>query len=277
MTISRFGISNLLNEEWFRFHTEFFTLAVACGLDVLDFFQIFPLYEPLYREADEQLEIIRRSFYTADTAEYERLRKQVFRSLRNIAKSQCRSLNPAEQSAAVKVFAAVEKYSKSILRGSLPAQTAAADNLLQDLTSSQGSEARLATEIQLLGLNKWVGSLHDTNENYKDALERRSEANAARPKNGRMRLLRREMDHYYIRIIEAVDSRLLTLPDAPANAPEEQLETPGEKILHFAARLNDCVARYHALLKGRQTRKKNLASEEVEEQEEALREMSEPE
>ena len=280
MEIPRFEITALHNEEWFRYHTEFLTLAIACGLDILDFFHIFPLYEPLYHEADELLEIIRRSFYPPDTTEYEKLRKEVFRSLRDISKSQCRSLDPAEQSAATKVYAAIEKYSKSILRSSLPAQTAATDNLLQDLTSAQGSDSHLAAEVQLLGLDKWVESLHTTNENYKAALDKRGEVNASRPKTGRLQELRKEMDHCYTRIIEAVNSRLLTIPDMPANAPEEQPETPGgsgpveetlpltqpatpeEKILHFALRLNDCIARYHALLKGRQTRRKNLSSEE---------------
>ena len=175
MPISRFRISSLQNEEWFRFHTEFFTLAIACGLDILDVFHIFPLYEPLYKEADQQLEVIRRSFHTPSTTEFGKLRKELFRSVRDTTKSLLRSLDPAEQSAATKVYAAIEKYSDSILNGSAPAQTAASDNLLQDLTSSQGSDAHLAAEVQLLGLGKWVESLQTTNDKYKEALAKRTE------------------------------------------------------------------------------------------------------
>ena len=275
MQISRFGISRLLNEEWFRFHTEFVTLALACGIAILEIARVFALYEPLYKEIDKQLEMLRLSFHTTETSEFDTLRKDMFRGLRDSAKSWLKSIVPDNKAAAEKVYAVAKKYDHSIMQGSLPARTAAIDNFLQDLTSTEGGDSKLAAEVQLLGLGKLVTGLQEANDNYKAALAIRTEEIASRPKVGRLLELRKEMDQHYTSMTTLINTILLGIPDTADQIPETQPETPGGsgpveeiiptgqpattegKILHFAKQLNACIARYHALLKGRDTRKKN--------------------
>jgi hypothetical protein len=91
--------------------------------------------------------------------------------------------------------------------------------------------------------------------------------------------VRAEMDHYYIGMMNVVDVRLLTIntPDAPVEEEEEPSgpvegrdttpsPTPEEKIVHFVKSLNTCIARYHALLKVRRTRKEKDEDENVTEE-----------
>lgn len=274
MDITKFKIGGLKNEEWVRFHFEFSDKAEECGINVLEIGRVYPRYKEMLKEADLQLEVVHKSFHTQETKIADQQRGDAYRGVRDTARSLLKSIDPADQAAATKVYAVAAKYNNSIQKGTLPARTAAIDNLLQDLTSAEGGDAKLAGEVQQLGLGKWVASLATTNENYKQALAQRIAEEAARPKAGRLPELRSEIDRYYTRMMEVVDTRLLTIPDtgeeeeeAPPSGPVEERtpDTDDAKVLHFAKELNRIIARYHAILKGRQTRKENQASEEEEE------------
>ena len=75
------------------------------------------------------------------------------------------------------------------------------------------------------------------------------------------------MDRHYTRMIWAVDNRLLTIPDTTGEKEASPQEAVGNlagrtlacdaKVLRFARQLNRCIARYHAIVKRRQTRKEN--------------------
>ncbi|MDR2809983.1 MAG: DUF6261 family protein [Tannerellaceae bacterium] len=264
MDISRFNISQLRIEEWFRFHTEFWGLATQCGVEVLDIIRLFSPYETLYKEADGLLEILRKSFITVDTASADRLRGRLFRGLRDAAKSFQYVLDEAKQAAGIKVNAVIRKYSNSISKGARGEKTAAIDNLLQDLTQVEGG-IDLSAEIQLLGLGTWVTDLAAANTAYKETLSERVEESTSRPDTGRLRQVRSDMDRYYRNMINTIDARLLAIDISPANEEEEtpsgpvedrdaQPSTPDEKIIHFAKALNTYIAYYKSLLKGRQTR-----------------------
>ena len=258
MKIFRFKIDRLHNEEWFRFHTEFEMLTKECGLEMLGISQVYSFYHSLYREVDRQMEVLRMSFHTRDTMMFDRQRVEVFCGLRNSAKSLRKALSEVDQLAAAKVYAVVANYNPSLRSGTLPSRTAAIDNLLQDLLPGSGGDACLWDEVQQLGLAKWVESLREANQNYKMAMDRRIREAAARPKAGRLKEIRYQMDRHYTRMIWAVDNRLLTIPGATR---EEEEST--QKVLRFARQLNRCIARYHAILKGRQTRKENRLPAEM--------------
>jgi hypothetical protein len=269
MTVTRFTIAKLRNEEWFRFHTEVKELVLLYGAELLGVVRLFVFYCTLYDEADRLLEVLRRSFTTAETSESDRKREAVFRSLRDVAKSFRSALDPAQQSAAEKVYAVVSKYNQAILRGSLASKTAAIDNLLQDLTTVSGG-IDLTQEVQLLGIGVWVTNLDTVNTAYKQSLAERSDEEAARSDAGRLRQVRMDIDHYYVNIINTIDALLLGIgggsageaeededeDDGPVEGRDALPEAPDEKLLHFVRALNVRIARYKALLKGRQTRRK---------------------
>jgi hypothetical protein len=274
MIISRFNISRLRNEEWFRFHTEYSGLAEECGVEFLELQRIYPLYKARYKEGDQLLELLRASFVTPDTTEANRNREKVFRGLRDAAKSLLNTLDPAKLEAAAKVYAVTRKYNDVISKGTLGAKTAAIDNLLQDLTPGEGA-VDLSAEVQLLGFGFWVTDLATANQAYKQALAERTGEEAVRPAAGRLPQVRAEVDHYYLHMINVIDARLLTVPDVeggeeededPPSPPVEGRDTPAtdpeEKLRLFAHSLNACIARWKAILKGRRTRSEKKLPEE---------------
>ncbi|MDR2811435.1 MAG: DUF6261 family protein [Tannerellaceae bacterium] len=274
MSILRFLVSKLRNEEWFRFHTEFFGLAKAYGLELLGILRIFALYEILYQEADDLLEILRSSFLTIDTTTADRQRDDMYRGFRDAVKSNLRILDDAKKAAAQKVYAIVRKYSDTIQRGGRSAKTAAIDNLLQDLTQGEGS-VDLSAEIHTLGLEKWVDDLDAANTAFKQSLAERAGEAADRPEAGKLQQVRAKMDHYYVNMINSIDTLLVAIEDGAAgeeanedNSGSGPVEDRGtsvdladEKIIRFSKELNSYVTHYKSLLRGRRTRKTDNSGE----------------
>lgn len=278
MEISRFNTSRLHNEEWFGLHTKYFGLVILCGADVLGIDELFPHYEKFYKEADELMEILRKSFYTTDTSAADRQRLSIFRGFRDAARAFLHTPDTTKHAAGVKVNEVVNQYSKSILSGSLGERTPTIDNFLQDFTGAAGS-INLSQEVQLLGLSTWLADLGTANEAYKQALAERIGETMARPEAGRLRQVRVDMDHFYVSMINIVDARLLVIGDddsengngddsggGSGSGPVEERttlaplpsaplpSTPKGKIIYFAKGLNAYIAYYKTLLKGRLTR-----------------------
>ncbi|MDR2810672.1 MAG: DUF6261 family protein [Tannerellaceae bacterium] len=274
MGIVRFAVRRLRNEEWFRFHTEFFHLADECGAETLNIDRLFPLYEVRYKEADQLLELLHKSFITTDSVSADRARDGVYVGLRDTAKSLQKALDPDKRSAAVKVFTVVDKYSSAARKGTQAAKTAAIDNLLQDLSTAQ-SGIDVSAEVQLLGLAEWVADLDTANTAYKQSISERAEEATTRPSAGRLAQVRVEVDHYYVNMINVIDALLITIgggeeettPDEPQGPTEDRdttPSTPDEKVLHFVKALNFCIARYKSFLKARKTRAGKKEQEEEE-------------
>jgi hypothetical protein len=242
MKIHRFLVGKLRNEEWFRFHTEFAGLVEQCGAEELGVERIYPAYLALFNEADQLLELLRKSFITEQTVLANLMRDRIFYGLRNAVKAGRCMLNTSKQLAAEKIYALLKKYTPAITRGGRAAKTAAIDNLLQDLLPT-GNIGNLAADIHLLNLEQWVQDLKQVNNAYKDSLAQRVEETAARPTAGHLQRIKATMNHYYIRMVNNVDAKLFVSPNAE-----------DEAIQHFAKALNAYVSHYKALLKGRRTR-----------------------
>jgi hypothetical protein len=238
MEIIRFRLNLLRNEGWFRFHTEFSGLAEACGTDILHIDHLFPAYKAMYGEADVLLEVLRGSFITKDTVGADRQRDTQFRGLRDVTKAFLNSLDVPKQTAAVKVSGVIRKYAHVVRKGAQADKTAAIDNLLQDLRPNVGG-TDFSEEVHLLGADGWVDSLAAANEVYKQRLAERVKESAGRPDAGRLPLIRAKMDHYYVGMVNVIDTFLMAAPE--------------EKQLHFARALNTCITYYRALLKRRRT------------------------
>jgi hypothetical protein len=242
MKIPRFKSDRLQNEEWFRFHTEFSELASRSDVAALRIELLFPPYRKLYGEADMLLELLHKSFITADMTACDRTRKQLFRSLRRSVKAYLYMTDSPEQRAAGKLHAVVRQYADHILKGTQAGQTAAIDNFLQDLRPGAGS-IDLSQEAGLLGLTSWLTGLGKANESYKNAWTARVKEAAGRPAAGRLKVVRARMDQLYTAMIRTIEATLLVA------GPAE-----GAKPLEFAGKLHPCITRYRALLKGRYTR-----------------------
>ncbi|MDR2389288.1 MAG: DUF6261 family protein [Tannerellaceae bacterium] len=271
MQIQKFGIRKLRNEEWFRFHTEFSELAVLCGLIILGLERLYPPFEALYKEADELLERLRKSFITINTTEANQQREQQYRGLRESVKTFLYSLDANVKAAAAKLNDVIGKYHATIMRGGRSAATAAIDNLLQDLTSTPGG-MDFSQEVHLLGVETWVNSLTAANQTYKEAMAQRIEESTRRPDTGRLKQVRLEMDFLYLSMTSAVNARLAAIGNIPEEEEEEEEpsgpvedrnlpDTDDGKVIHFAKGLNFCIAHYKAILKGRHTRSEKKTDE----------------
>jgi hypothetical protein len=269
MKILRFLVGRLRNEEWFRFHTEYYGLVILYTAELLGIKRIFLLYEALLKEADRLLELLQASFSTTGTAEADYLRTEMFKGLRDAVKSFLHSIDSQTQTAAKKLHTVITKYGSAIMKGGRAAKTAAIDNLLQDLTHGE-SLVDLSAEVQLLDLGQWVTNLNDANVAFKESLAERAGEAADRPEAGRLIQVRAAMDSYYIHMINSIDTLLIGIYGGEAeeeeeeeeedNGPVEERDTPlpdgnDEKIIRFAKELNVYITHYRALLKGRQTRK----------------------
>ncbi|MDR2118827.1 MAG: DUF6261 family protein [Tannerellaceae bacterium] len=262
MKILRVDTVRLRNEEWLQLHAEFFHLMLKCGAEELGVERMFRNYEPLYREAEGVMELLRRSFITADAAKANRLRVELFRGLRDAAGAYRRSLDGEKRLAAAKIDAVIKKYGKGILRGARSGITASIDGFLQEFTPGEGW-LDLSAEALLLGLGEWIRDLEAVNTAYKTARKLRAEETASRPETGLLRKLRGEIDRMYRSMINVVDAVLLTVEvsaegagsggegDVRGASPEG---SPGEVAVRFAKALNVYLSHYIMLLKGRRTR-----------------------
>ncbi|MDR2118777.1 MAG: DUF6261 family protein [Tannerellaceae bacterium] len=268
MNIIRLKYHALRNEEWFGLHSEYFELATVAVADLPVIESLLPSYKVLYKEADQLLEILRKSFLVSDTTSANRHRDLAFRSLRDAVKPYLNLQNPAKQSAAEKVYAVIRKYADAIQKGSLVGKTAAIENLLQDLKGVDGG-IDLSAEVQLLAIGPWVEELNEANQAYKQAHAERTDEEAERPEAGRLRQVRLELDHYYVNMVNVVDALLLAgghnaageeddededEDDGPVEGRDTAPADPSEKLLQFVRQWNARLSHYKTLLKGRQTR-----------------------
>ncbi|MDR2809633.1 MAG: DUF6261 family protein [Tannerellaceae bacterium] len=243
MKISKFIARNLRNEEWFRFHTEFSALVTLCGTDLLNLMRLYPPYETRYKEAYPLFDMQPHSFIRTDAID--RHRSAVFLGLQDTARALLKTSHPEQQLATVKVYNAINQYNNAVRRATLAAaKTAAIDSLLQDLASD-----RLSREVRLLELDEWIEDLDAANKAYKQSPAEQVEDAAARPSSEHLSQIRAEMDRDYANMIHVINARLLTVKEEAS--PEEEAEG---KILRFGKALNDCIARYKSLLKGRRMR-----------------------
>ena len=255
MQITRFTVHKLRNEEWFRFHTEFWDWVTLCGTDVLEITRLEAPYRMLYKEVGRLLDVLLRDLVAVDLVSAEQQCDGVFLCLRDTARSMQKVSDPIKQIAALKVYAVIDKYTDTVRKGNQTAKTEAVDRLLDDLTPGKGS-IDLSQELQLLNLGEWIGDLNTANKRYKQSLAERAEGATLSPEAVRLQQVRAEMDYYYTHMINVIDARLLTVApavDEKEKSPTEDYNaepsTADEKLLHFAKALNTCTARYQSLLK----------------------------
>jgi hypothetical protein len=258
--ILRFTISKLRNEDWFRFHTEFWDFVTLCGTDVLEITLLCLPYRMLYKEADRLLDVVCKRLIATDPASVDRRRDGVFLGLRDTARFLQKDPDPEKQIAALMVYAVIDKYTHVVRKGSLVAKTAAVDSLLQDLTPGEG-KVDLAQELQLLELGGWIDDLSTVHRICKQLPAKRGGEAELRRETDRLLQVRAEMDLFYANIINVVDARLLTADAAGGYGKDEggagfpddgygaEPSTPDRKVLLFAGALNSCITRYKSHLK----------------------------
>ena len=242
MKCNRFKMELLRNEEWFQFYTEFKTLVQSCDPTVLGIDALFSVFLTLYADADEALEIIRKSATTAQLADSDTTRDGTFRGFIDAIKSALNHFDPAKREAAQRLQVVTNTYG-NLARKAYDEQTASVYNFLQEMTG------KYASDVALLNLTDWVAQL-DANNKAFDALMQNRYTEGSEKTNLRLQPIRLETDRNYRDTLDRLDALMLINGDA--------------SYASFVNELNTRTVRFENILaqrKGRAAAKKNKTEE----------------
>jgi hypothetical protein len=230
MKISRIKLIRLRNEEWFNFFTEFKTFVEQISPQALNIEALFAKFQALYVQADESLEVLRKSSYTAEIVHLDGVRDSTYRGLAEAVKSAQHHYHAPMREAADKLEVILEHY------GNLSAkpyneETAGIYNLLQDFRT------KYAAEVNTLALSGWLDELEANNKAFETAILARNAEEAGNSIDVKMLEVRRQTDRCYLDIVERLEALMLIQGDAPFAA--------------FVKKLNTNIERYKSVLSRR--------------------------
>jgi len=263
LKMTRIEYARLHNEEWILMQTHYTNEVLDYGPVRLKIDRLFTKHQEFYMLSDELTEKIKKSFFTKVSSAEDERRGLIFRGLRDNVKAFINFPDPLKQKAAEELFAVIENYAKSIINGNSASETAAIDNLNQDLTGAKGG-TDMSAQVAQLGIENWVDALKESNEAYKDAMTQRNEEAKNKPEAGSLARLRTETDHICTLMLNVIDAQLAVVDDSydepsegGGGTPEGRTLTDDENLVEFAKSLNRRLAYFKTLLEQRKTRKAN--------------------
>jgi hypothetical protein len=229
MKITRIKLRNLRNEEWFNFFTEFKTFVAQSTPEALDIEALFATFLALYVQADESLEILRKSSYTAEIIHLDGVRDGTFRGLTEVIQASLHHYLTPTREAAEKLEVIIDHY------GNLSAkpyneETSGIYNLLQDLRAK-------TAEVAALDLSGWLNELEANNQAFETAILNRNAEKADSIVDINMMEIRRQTDRCYLNIVERIEALTLIQGDAA--------------FADFVNKLNTNITRYKNVLSRR--------------------------
>lgn len=200
MKIKKLDLSRLRNEEHYQFHTDFNALTVSTTPIALGIEVAYAVYQPLYNNEGEALDIILRSAVTNDIATADALRDRTFRGLRDAVKSAASHFLVEKQQAASRIQLVLDHYG-NLIHKSYDEETAALNSFIGDLTV-------LTTDITLLDLTDWVAELQSNNQAF-DTLKKTRYSEEAGKTQLRMKQVRLQVDEAYRTITDRIDALVI--------------------------------------------------------------------
>jgi hypothetical protein len=239
MKILKMRFTNLRNEEWFQFMTEFKDLAEKSTPETLGISELFTQFLSAYADADIAAEIIRKSPETAQMQEADRKRDATFRGLANAVDAFTHHFNAGKRQAAEELTIVLDHFGNLAQKPSNE-ETAGIYNLLQELNG------KYAPQVQLLALGDWVQELEQNNNEYETLVKQRNVELAERPKL-RMSNVRSQTQDIYRKISERIEA-LIIVNGANAYAS-------------FVDELNVFIKHYNSIISQRQGRNEAAAEQ----------------
>lgn len=198
--MERFRIENLRNEEWFQFYTEFKGVVEQYTPQTLEIEKLFTDFLTLYANADEALEIIRKSATTEQIAEADNVRDSVFRGFSDAVKSAGNHFDNSKREAAKRLKIIFDQFG-NIARKPYDEETASIYNFLQEINAK-------SADVTSLGLSDWVTQLDAENKAFEALMKNRYDENASKTAL-RMKDVRIETDRCYRDILDRIDALIL--------------------------------------------------------------------
>jgi len=200
MKTKRFRIENLRNEEWFQFYTEFKNVAEEYTAETLEIEDLFTRFLTLYANADEALEVIRKSLSTRQIAEADRERDAIFRGFSDAVKSAGNHFQGNKRLAAEHLRIIFNQYG-NVTRKPYDEETASIYNFLQDMKANE-------EHVTELGLSDWVKELEMQNKAFESYMKNRYDETASRT-TLRMKEIRLDTDRCYRNILDRIDALII--------------------------------------------------------------------
>jgi hypothetical protein len=244
MKFRRIKFSSLRNEEWFNFFSEFKTFVEQTSPEVLDIEALFIVFLSFLKEADEALEKIHKSNFTALITQADELRDNAFRGLNANVRSALYHFEKEKKTAAERLITLFDHYG-NIADKPYNEETASIYNFLQDIRE------QYQDEIGILDLTGWLNELEKTNNEFEKTIISRNQEYANRTELN-MFDIRKKTGRAYLDIIERIEALMLIQGD--------------EKFEPFFKTLNANIERYKTSInrragKGKVTNDDNETSE----------------
>ena len=192
------------NEEFFQFFTEFKDLVSKYEVDS-NFFGEYVKLIALYNELDDSLELVRKSNYTSEIVELDKMRDKVFLGLKNTIKALQNHFDEDKQKASTRLMLVFKTYGNVKEKG-YAAETATIYNLVKDLNE------KYEFEIEILELQGWVDKLDEYNNSFSKLMSARDKEKSEKPQK-RVVDIRKEMEICYRNIIRFIEVAMFSEPD----------------------------------------------------------------
>jgi hypothetical protein len=166
----------------------------------------YAVFVALYAQADEMLEILRKSSYTTEIVHLNGVRGRTYRGLYEAVKSALHHYAEAQSVAAQKLKPLFDHYG-NVPKKPYNEETAIIYNLLQEL------RGQYAPQIETLSLQGWLDELERNNGTFETAILARNAETADKTIGVSMSEVRRKTDSCYLDIVERIEALALIQGD----------------------------------------------------------------
>jgi hypothetical protein len=272
MQVINLHVSHLRNEGWFACYTDLKREIARFGAATLGIADLADPLFSLYEKADDLMEAIRRSVFTARIKKASKECSAYFKVLHDAAKTaQLLPENDCKE-AADYLFNLLSCYKKNITAAGYDEKMPSVRNLLQSLRTNP-----YASHITLLGLDPWVDFLEETQQRFYANRSKRMQEMIDKPK-GNLPAIRARADRYYHAMVDRLNIQLLVDGlGGEALVDPNDLKTGlyddalpehlrGNVTYNFVIAWNETLKTYHTLLAqraGRKSKEKKTGSNKI--------------
>lgn len=228
------------NDEHFQCGSEFETLVVQTGADVLQIEPEFELWTAAFSVENYALKRINASALTPVIEQKDVARGKTWRSLNFIFQGMLLHFDPVIATAAAKLKVVFTTYG-NIAKKSLTEKTGAYSNFLEEMGTEQ-----YAAAIETIGIADWMGDLQEKNTEVSQLMQQRDTENTEKPDVPVM-TARKEVDRIYAAIVERINAMVVF---GKFESAEQK-----EAVMLFIRHLNVIIERYNLAIVTRKGRK----------------------
>lgn len=202
MKFIKIDLSRYHNEEWLRIIMKLIDLILLYKPENLKVEALFERLQTLCRQAEELMEVIRKSALSEDIREIDKQRSSIVRGFIGVVKNSQRQLREDKKKAARRLYIMLQQYRKHFIDCSYAEKSSTIHHLLQELRGAY------ASDVALMGFGDWVTDVAEIEQRFLDAYERRSRDNVDNPQR-ELRSIRLLVAPIYYAIIATSEATLI--------------------------------------------------------------------